>query len=37
VWVEKCGHVAHLEQPDFMCKTLLEFAGEGAATANAAA
>ena len=34
VWVEKCGHVAHLEQPEFMCRTLLEFAGEGAATAK---
>jgi len=28
VWVERCGHVAHLEQPDFMCETLLEFAQE---------
>lgn len=28
VWVERCGHVAHLEQPDFMCETLLEFARE---------
>lgn len=34
VWVEKCGHVAHLEQPDFMCQTLWDFAGKtSAATA----
>jgi len=29
VWVDECGHVAHLEQPDFMCRTLLEFARVG--------
>ena len=27
VWVEDCGHVAHLEQPKFMAKTLFDFAG----------
>ena len=27
LWVEKCGHVAHLEQPTFMAKTLFDFAG----------
>ena len=26
VWVEDCGHVAHLEQPKFMRDTLFEFA-----------
>ena len=27
VWVEQCGHVAHLEQPKFMAQTLFDFAG----------
>jgi len=27
VWVEECGHVAHLEQPEFMRDRLFEFAG----------
>lgn len=27
VWVEQCGHVAHLEQPNFMAQTLFDFAG----------
>ena len=26
VWVENCGHVAHLERPEFMRDTLFEFA-----------
>ena len=28
VWVEDCGHVAHLEQPQFAAETLLAFARE---------
>mmetsp|Transcript_10431 Transcript_10431/g.29691 ORF Transcript_10431/g.29691 Transcript_10431/m.29691 type:complete len:387 (+) Transcript_10431:51-1211(+) len=33
VWVEQCGHCAHLEQPAFMAKTVLEFIG-GAPTSS---
>jgi pimeloyl-ACP methyl ester carboxylesterase len=36
VWVEDCGHVAHLEQPTFMRDTLFEFAKIEAAPAVAA-
>jgi pimeloyl-ACP methyl ester carboxylesterase len=25
VWVEECGHCAHLEQPQFLCDQILEF------------
>ena len=37
VWVEKCGHVAHLEQPDFLCKTLFDFVGGAKSEAVASA
>lgn len=32
VWVENCGHVAHLEQPDFLCETLFDFVGSAKET-----
>eukprot|EP00873_Tetraselmis_striata_P045818 jgi/Tetstr1/466082/TSEL_010668.t2 len=28
VWVEECGHCAHLEQPQFMCQQVLDFIAE---------
>lgn len=28
VWVEECGHCAHLEQPEFMCQQVLDFIAE---------
>lgn len=31
-WVEECGHVAHLEQPERLYELVAEFVGEGASS-----
>lgn len=29
VWVEECGHVPHLEQPDLTASTIVDFVKNG--------